>query len=67
MTIRLELHFKISTETTLQEIRLELAKEDANEAAQGISPPHKTSLTTFLTKGFDLEEQQLVSFFFITY
>ena len=49
---------KISTESTMQEIRLELAKEDAKEAEQGILPPHKTSLTSFLTKGFDLEEQQ---------
>ena len=42
----------------MQEIRFELAKEDAKEAEQGINPPHKTSLTSFLTKGFDLEEQQ---------
>jgi hypothetical protein len=49
---------KTVTETTLQEIRHELAKEDAKEAAQGIHPPHKTSLTSFLTKAFDLEEQQ---------
>ena len=42
----------------MQEIRLELAKEDAKEAAQGINPPHKTSLASFLTKAFDLEEQQ---------
>ena len=26
--------------------------------AEGINPPHKTSLTSFLTKAFDLEEQQ---------
>lgn len=49
---------KILTETTMQEIRFELAKEDAKEAEQGINTPHKTSLTSFLTKGFDLEEQQ---------
>ena len=49
---------KILTETTLQEIRHELAKEDAKEAAQGIHPPHQTSLMSFLTKAFDLEEQQ---------
>jgi hypothetical protein len=42
----------------MQEIRFELTKEDAVEAAQGINPPHKTSLTSFLTKGLDLEEQQ---------
>jgi hypothetical protein len=49
---------KIVTETTLQEIRHELAKEDAKEVAQGIQPLHQTSLTSFLTKAFDLEEQQ---------
>ena len=49
---------KFCVETTLQEIRVELAKEDAKEASQGINPPHKTSLTSFLMKGFDLEEQQ---------
>jgi hypothetical protein len=52
------LHSKILTETTMQEIRLELTKEDAKDAAEGINPPHKTSLTSFLTKAFDLEEQQ---------
>lgn len=61
-SIHFEFHSKLLTETTLQEIRLELAKEDANEAAQGIYPPHKTSLTSFLTKGFDLEDQQYVLF-----
>lgn len=42
----------------MQEIRLELAKEDTMDAAEGINPPHKTSLTSFLIKAFDLEEQQ---------
>ena len=42
----------------MQEIRLELTKEDTIEATQGIIPPHKTSLTTFLTKALELEEQQ---------
>ena len=42
----------------MQEIRFKLTKEDAMEAAQGINSPHKISLTSFLTKAFDLEEQQ---------
>jgi hypothetical protein len=46
--------------TTLQDVRLELAKEDADEAARGVLSPHKTTLTSFLTLGFDLEEQQYV-------
>ena len=49
---------KILSETTLQEIRHELTKEDAKEVAQGIHPPHQTSLTSFLIKAFNLEEQQ---------
>ncbi|KAF9470706.1 hypothetical protein BDN70DRAFT_939490 [Pholiota conissans] len=44
--------------TTLQDVRLELAKEDAEAASSGISPPHKISLTEFLTDGLELEEQQ---------
>ena len=52
------IHSKILTEMNIQEIRLKLAKEDAKEAAEGINPPHKASLTSFLTKAFDLEEQQ---------
>ena len=46
--------------TTLQDVRLELAKEDLALAAQGAISPHKTSLTSFLTIGLELEEQQYV-------
>ncbi|KIL55654.1 hypothetical protein M378DRAFT_17763, partial [Amanita muscaria Koide BX008] len=46
--------------TTLQDVRSELAKEDAKAAADGVVPPHKMSLTVFLTKGLELEEQQRV-------
>ncbi len=44
--------------TTIQDIRLELAKEDANDTANGNSPAHETSVTMFLTKGLELESQQ---------
>jgi len=44
--------------TTLHDVRLELAKEDAREAESGIEAPHKLSMTTFLVKGLELEEQQ---------
>lgn len=44
--------------TTIQDIRLELAKEDAVEAAKGVISPHTTSATVFLTKGLEIEAQQ---------
>ena len=50
--------------TTLQDVRLELAKEDSvlatQLAAQGDISGHKTSLTSFLTTGLELEEQKYV-------
>lgn len=49
--------------TTLHDIRLELAREDAAVAAGGVISPHKTTPTTFLTMGLDLEEQQCVTLF----
>jgi hypothetical protein len=48
----------ISLATTVQDVRLELVKEEANEAAHGILSAHKTSLSGFLTLGLELEEQQ---------
>lgn len=45
----------------MQTIRLELAKEEAAEAAAGKVPLHKVSLTKFLSTGFELEDQQWVS------
>jgi len=44
--------------TTLQDVRLELAKEDALELENGNEAPHKLSMTIFLVKGLKLEEQQ---------
>jgi len=46
--------------TTLHDVRLELAKEDAKELNNGVEAPHKISITSFLVKGLDLEEQQYV-------
>lgn len=45
----------------LQDVQLELAKKDADEAARGVISPHKTTLTSFLSLGFNLEEQQYVA------
>jgi hypothetical protein len=44
--------------TTLQDVRLELVKEDLRLAAQGEISAHQTSLTSFLMTGLELEEQQ---------
>lgn len=46
--------------TTLQDVRLELAKDDAASSAHGLVSPHKMTLTTFLITGLDLEDQQCV-------
>ena len=49
-----------SLATTLQDVRLKLTKEDAAAAAKGAQSPHKTSVTSFLVMGMDLEDQQWV-------
>ena len=46
--------------STMQDVRLELAKSDAILAAQGGPFVHKSSLTSFITRGLELEEQQNV-------
>lgn len=47
-------------ETTLQDVRLELAKEEAAQVALGILPRHKISMSVFLMLGFELEDSQYV-------
>ena len=47
-------------ETTLQDVRLELAKEEAAQVALGNLPRHKISLSAFLMIGFELEDSQYV-------
>jgi hypothetical protein len=44
--------------TTLQDVRLLLAREEAAQAALGRLPQHKISLSMFLLIGFDLEDSQ---------
>lgn len=46
--------------TTLHDVRLELAKEDAVSLAKGTVFPHDITLTTFLVTGLQIEEQQCV-------
>jgi len=43
---------------TLQDLRLQLANEEALKAARGIMPKHKVTLTGFFFAAFDIEEQQ---------
>ncbi|KAH9974074.1 hypothetical protein BGW80DRAFT_1458633 [Lactifluus volemus] len=43
---------------TLQDVLLDLTKEDVAEAAQGCISPHKVILTMFLIMALNLEEQQ---------
>ena len=48
--------------TTLQDVRLVLAKEEAAQAALGQIHQHKTSLSSFLMTDFELEDRQCVKF-----
>ena len=57
-SLQLIIFLYIFLATTIQDIWLELAKEDSALAAQGILSPHETSLTSFLVIGLELEEQQ---------
>lgn len=50
----------IFIETTMQDVRLRLAKEEATQAALGDLPRHNTSVLTFLMIGFELEDSQYV-------
>ncbi|KAI0055066.1 hypothetical protein BV25DRAFT_1873220 [Artomyces pyxidatus] len=43
---------------TLADVRLELAQQEAEEAARGIVSLHETSASVFLSTGLDLEDQQ---------
>lgn len=46
--------------TTLQDVRLALAREEAAQVALGKLPRHKISLSAFLFSGFELEDSQYV-------
>lgn len=52
-----------SSATTLQDVRLELTKEDAAAATNGIVSAHKMISTSFFVMGLELEDQQYVSKF----
>ncbi|KAF9544440.1 hypothetical protein CPC08DRAFT_730279 [Agrocybe pediades] len=46
------------SKTSLNDVRLILAKEDAREASLGKISKHKMTMTTFLITGFELEDAQ---------
>jgi hypothetical protein len=50
--------FNLYLETTLQDARLELAREETIRLASGCAPRHKVSVIGFFSMGFDIEDQQ---------
>ena len=44
--------------TTLNDVRLAIANEEAEEATRGVIQPHETTAGVFVGAGLDLEEQQ---------
>ncbi|KAI0261418.1 hypothetical protein BC834DRAFT_830320, partial [Gloeopeniophorella convolvens] len=46
--------------TSLDDVRLELAKQESEEAARGIYSLHQTTVSMLLDVGLDLEEQQRI-------
>ena len=46
------------TEMSMSAIRLQLATEEAEEAKEGILPPHEVTPGVFLQVALELEEQQ---------
>ncbi|KDQ53095.1 hypothetical protein JAAARDRAFT_49877 [Jaapia argillacea MUCL 33604] len=44
--------------TTLNNVRLELAKEEAADAARGVATAHKVTISVFLSSGLEIKEQQ---------
>ena len=48
----------ITIATTLQDVRLELARYETRQLASGHIPRHKVSLMGFFSTTFDIEDQQ---------
>jgi hypothetical protein len=44
--------------TTLQDVRLELARYESRQLASGHIPRHKVTMMGFFSMGFDIEDQQ---------
>jgi hypothetical protein len=58
--IRSSLQLIIIIATTLQDVRLVVAREEAAQVALGKLPRHKMNLSAFLITGFELEDNQYV-------
>ena len=54
------LKVKIIIVTTLQNVWLALAKQEAAQVALSNLPQHKMSLSAFLIAGFELEDSQYI-------
>jgi len=48
----------LTVATTLQDVRLELARNETLQLASGHIPQHNVSITSFFSMGFDIEDQQ---------
>ena len=59
--LRFLLSLIIITATTLQDVRLVVAREEVAQIALGKLPRHKISLSAFLITGFELEDSQYVA------
>lgn len=50
--------FMLCLGTTTADVKLELAREEAADAARGVVRAHDVSISAFLTQALDIEEQQ---------
>lgn len=50
----------LPTATTLQDVHLDLARNETLQLAAGYVPRHKVSMMAFFSMGFDIEDQQYV-------
>ena len=48
----------LASATTMQDVRLELAREEAQQLASGHLQRHKVTMTGFFSMAFDIEDQQ---------
>ncbi|KDQ59839.1 hypothetical protein JAAARDRAFT_56787 [Jaapia argillacea MUCL 33604] len=49
---------EVTSTATLNDVQLELAKEEAADIARGVGTAHEITISTFLNTGLELEEQQ---------
>jgi hypothetical protein len=49
---------RIMIATSLQDVRLEIARQETRQLASGHIPQHKVSMMGFFSMAFDIEDQQ---------